>query len=145
MNDKNQSTGLGMIIRNFKSEIQASSCCNRSFLHQPAIVEVYALHKAMLICHDLGITMGIYEGDYKYLVTAVNSKEDLHSAIYPLICDIKVLLQHHPTWRVHFNNRDTKKFVHHLAKLTYSIQRDSDWIREYPMQIMSYVLGDISL
>lgn len=122
MDDKNQSTGLGTIIRDFKGEIQASSCCNRPLLYQPAIAEAYApLRTAMLLCQDLGITEGIFEGDCKYVVSAANSKEDEYSAIYPLLVDIKALMHQRPTWKVQFKHRETNKVAHHLPKLACSV------------------------
>lgn len=53
--------GLGMIIRDFKGEIHASSCCNRPYKYQLVIVEVLALKSAMLLCNDLGQIQVIFE------------------------------------------------------------------------------------
>lgn len=121
MDDTNQSTGLGMIIRDFKGEIKASSCCIKPCLYQPAIAEAYALCTAMLICQNLGIIEGIFEGDCKYVINAANSKDEVYSTIYPLITDIKAMMKQHPTWTIQFNNKDTNKVAHHLAKLACSM------------------------
>lgn len=78
-------TGLGIIVKDFMGEIHVSSCCNRQYKHQPAIVEVMALKSAMLIFKDLGLTEVAFEGNCKTVVSAANSSDGvIDLEIYPL-------------------------------------------------------------
>lgn len=81
VDNKQQSTEIGRIIRNNKGAVHASSCCNRPIKHQPATAEALALREAMTICNDLNQTRVSLEGDCKEVVNAVNSKEISFSAM----------------------------------------------------------------
>lgn len=66
----------------------------------------------------------IFEGD-KAVVSAMISKEESNSELYPMIRDIQMMISLQLSWRVQFNIRETDNIAHHLAKLAFTMQEDS--------------------
>lgn len=97
----------------------------------------------MVICNTLNLTWVFFKGDCKAVVNAVNLKELSLSVMYPIVYDIQVLLHNHPHWRVQINQRNSNKVAHNLAKLACTMQKNSIWLGEFPMQIRSCVIDDM--
>ncbi|KAF5454152.1 hypothetical protein F2P56_023836 [Juglans regia] len=71
--------GLGIIIRDSEGSLQA---CLTAFKDHICLVfqaESVALHKAMELCIELGLSQVSFEGDAKVVIDAVNSKKEANS------------------------------------------------------------------
>lgn len=136
--------GLGMIIRVDNGAILVSACCNRNGLFSPTATEALALRTAMSLYQDLGFPQVISKGDCKVVVEAATSTKAPDSKIYPLIYDIHQYLRRHLMWKVQYVHGVCNQVAHNLARLACKVHGDSIWMEECPMQVMSFVLADLS-
>lgn len=129
-----------MILRDHHGHIQASTCCNKPSLYKPVVAKALALRVATDICNDLGFSHVIFKGDCKEVVEAAISGKPYESKLYHVIFDIKSYLWFHPHWKIQFSYRESNRVAHSSATLACTLQGDSIWMKECPMQIISVKL-----
>lgn len=96
----------------------------------------------MMICAKMGFNQLDFEGDYKTLITSVNSKEDCLFELRSIIQDIQALLHCQPDWKVSFTYREANATAHHLAKFACTTQNDHIWMEKCLEIVMQYALLD---
>ncbi|KAF5476174.1 hypothetical protein F2P56_007909 [Juglans regia] len=103
---KGRKAGLGVIIRDEDGEPLVAVEGQQTNVVNPAIVEIYALWKAMEIYRDLKMERVIFEGDAQLIVKAVNSQEEDRSVYGSIVEVAKSLLGLWKGWSVEFVYRN---------------------------------------
>lgn len=127
MNSETNSISLGMILRDEKGEIHASSCCNLGNGLKLEIAKALAFRVAMTIC-DLELGNVLFERDCKRVVDTITFSKENSFELSPLIYEIKCLMQNNSFWVMKFAYRDTNAVAHCLAKLACSLSREMVWL-----------------
>ncbi|KAK1559411.1 hypothetical protein Q3G72_014197 [Acer saccharum] len=124
--------GLGVVNRNFKSEVLASSA-------SPVLVG-YSFEVAEAGAVLLGLNSAIALGSLPCVVetnafSVVNLIHDNCAPIYEIgivVSDIKGLLVCHPECKIVFTSRSSNMVAHHLAKFGLRLDEAKFWLEEVP-------------
>lgn len=142
LNDSRQTTGLGGLFQNSDGEILVSFSSNIDSTIQSALAETLALRKAMLLCWELQFHKALFEGDCLKVITDASSSKTVGDELYPIIHDIRTMLQHSPGWSIQFCHREANRAAHHLAKIAYNFSEERVWMEECPSPIDVIVLEE---
>ncbi|XP_059436709.1 uncharacterized protein LOC132169743 [Corylus avellana] len=132
--------GLGIIVRDSRSNVLATRSLTRKVLLEPIMGEVLASYYAALLCKELALTYVILEGDAKQVVDAIVSKGNCWSRFGHLVEDTRTVLLAFTEWKCVHINRTANNVVHKLAKMATSDIIDRTWTLCIPDCIRDVIL-----
>lgn len=92
--------GMEIVIRDYTVSLQACLTASRDHIHSVFQAEGEALHRAMGLCLELGLSHVFFEGDAKVVIDVVNSKKEDNSWLGQLTEDLQQILVCNPTWLI---------------------------------------------
>ncbi|XP_041027956.1 uncharacterized protein LOC121267920 [Juglans microcarpa x Juglans regia] len=141
----NGRAGMGIMIRDHASNLQASLTASRDNTNSVFQAEGEALYRAMDLCLELGPYHVIFEGDAKEVIDAVNSKKKKDNTwLGQLTEDLQQFLVRNPTWQLNFVHRPANKVAHTAAKLAISNVSDCFWVDDGPPEVKSMASEDLT-
>ncbi|KAF5447347.1 hypothetical protein F2P56_032905 [Juglans regia] len=108
--------GIGIIVRNHTGSVVATSRLNRPLYPDPALAEAIGALEAARLCHHLGLTNIILEGDALQVIQAINSRSENWSSTGMIMEDVKGQLSTFESWSAIHIRREGNKAAHELAK-----------------------------
>ncbi|XP_042974642.1 uncharacterized protein LOC122306274 [Carya illinoinensis] len=127
-----------------EGEILVAAGEQMNYMIDAAIVESFALRKAMEVCHDLNFNNVWFEGDAQNIENAVNAETKDMSRYGSVIEDVKNMLKGREKWSVSFVFREANEATHVLAKEALFFQSKIVWIEDAPDCIRSIIVKEKS-
>ncbi|XP_023885283.1 uncharacterized protein LOC111997430 [Quercus suber] len=115
-NAKNKA-GIGVVVRDYNSEVMASLIQQLEQAYQPVEVEAIAACKAVEFGNEIGVDFAIVEGDSEVIVKALRINDNGLTPFAPLINDISLFLGLFSELSYSHIRRDGNKVAHSLARL----------------------------
>ncbi|KAK3219971.1 hypothetical protein Dsin_013941 [Dipteronia sinensis] len=134
--------GIGVIIRDSRGEVLASSAQTISASLSASTAEALAVFSCLIFARDSGLSPVIIESDAQVVVNLINSGNIPLSDIGLIIHDINQVLRNFPSCRVSFVSRLANMAAHSLAKYGLLIASDLFWLEEFPSCVAPAVMGD---
>ncbi|KAF5462683.1 hypothetical protein F2P56_018670 [Juglans regia] len=101
---------------NHTGSVVATSRLNRPLYPDPALAEAIGALEATRLCHHLGLTNIILEGDALQVIQAINSRSENWSSTGMIMEDVKGQLSTFESWSAIHIRREGNKAAHELAR-----------------------------
>ncbi|XP_041011325.1 uncharacterized protein LOC121255104 [Juglans microcarpa x Juglans regia] len=135
--------GGGVVIRDSDGRVQAVLTFYKDHVSSALQAKSADLLEAMELCSELGFNQVCFEGDAKIVVDAVNSKRLDNSWLGQWTKDMQQIMKYNQAWRLNFAYRSANKAAHTAAKLAIRNVRETIWLEEGPLEVLTIVQEDL--
>ncbi|KAK2642635.1 hypothetical protein Ddye_024398 [Dipteronia dyeriana] len=124
--------GIGIVIRDSKGLVTASSCQRIIATYAPHMAETVALYRGLLLAYEVGCFEVDAESDAVLVINWVSDGKVVDSDKGLILKDILSLSRQMGFCSFKFTSRECNYVSHCLAKLALSFDFDRVWIEEFP-------------
>ncbi|KAK2646057.1 hypothetical protein Ddye_021252 [Dipteronia dyeriana] len=137
--------GLGIIIRDNKGAVMASSAQYLNAGYSPQVAEAMAIFRGLQFAVDTGLVPCMIESDAQVVINLLISGVPPLSDVGLIIQDNYSFYEKSFSCSFAFAPRKANMATHCLAKYGLSSSVDGYWMEECPPSVVLVVLGDCSL
>ncbi|KAK9992096.1 hypothetical protein SO802_027081 [Lithocarpus litseifolius] len=141
---KNNCSGVGVVIRNNEGLVVASIAQNFSQAYKLVEIEAMAATRAIEFAGEIGVDGIVVEGDSSVVANALRTK-NLGMASYGVfIDDARVLERNFIELAYSHTRRESNKVAHGLARLALNLSDTNVWMEDVPSSLSHFVQANIA-
>ncbi|XP_030963939.1 uncharacterized protein LOC115985110 [Quercus lobata] len=144
MFNESDEVGIGVVIRNCKGELMAALLEKIQKPQSVVALEMLAARRAALFACECGFQQSSFEGDSELVIKALRYGEMQHSSVGHILKDTMSYASCFQSCSFFHMGRQGNSIAHALAqraRLSFPIVV---WMESVPLDIMSFVMSDIS-
>lgn len=131
----NQTAGLGMVIRDFRSKVVAAAVQKVPYKGIVACMEAEAVNLGIQVAQNSKFLPMIIDSDSKEVVDLSQNKKGTNSEIFWTITSIRVSLRSLNSSIIHFVPRHCNSTAHALAQKAFDFDSLSVWLGTFPAEV----------